>query len=66
MIRKDSSNTLQSILAVTARGRCSRDFHVLAKNGLKGFISVYHGTEHQGLAGRNGGGVVSASYPGWG
>lgn len=49
MVAKDSSNTSESILAVTARGCCGRDFHILAENGLKGFISVHHGTEYQGL-----------------
>lgn len=48
-VGKDSSNISESILAVTARGRCRGDFHILAENGLKGFISVHHGTEHQGL-----------------
>lgn len=50
MVGKDSSNTSVSILAVTARGCCRRDFHILAENGLKGFVSVHHGAEYQGLA----------------
>lgn len=49
MVGKDSGNASESILAVTTRGCCGRDFHILAENGLKGFISVHHGTEHQGL-----------------
>lgn len=49
MVGKDSSNASESVLAVTARGCCRCDFHILAENGLKGFISVHHGTEHQGL-----------------
>lgn len=57
MISEGSSNTSESILAVTTRGCCRRDFHVLAENGLKGFVSVHHGTKHQGLGGRNGEGV---------
>lgn len=56
MISEGSSNTSESILAVTTRSCCRRDFHVLAENGLEGFVSVHHGTKHQGLGGRNGGG----------
>lgn len=62
VISQGSSNTSESILAVTTRGCCRRDFHVLAENGLKGFVSVHHGTKHQGLGEETEGGWVGEHF----
>lgn len=53
----------ESPLAVTARRCGCCDFRVLAENGLKGLVSVRHGTKHQRLVGGNA--AREPTWPGW-